>query len=135
MWLVTSVNAVAAVASDDSSFSSYWKRFPWRDLWRGVVFWSLIFAIRYVWNLFRQKKRVASSEKSHPTLEEMVYNQETITKLGGRTDKYEWNQNEAEVEISIPVEMHVKKMHVVVSFAPSSLKVQVEGINVGIILK
>jgi len=127
MWLMTSINAVA---SDDSFFSSYWKRFPWRDLWRGVVFWSFIFAIRYVWNLYRQKKRVASSDKAHPTLEEMVYNQETITKLGGRTDKYEWNQNEAEVEISIPVETHVKKMHVVVSFTPSSLKVQVEGINV-----
>jgi hypothetical protein len=46
-------------------------------------------------------------------------------KIGGETEKYSWDQNETEVEISLPVDQSTKKKNVEILFKPRRLLVQV----------
>ena len=90
---------------------------PWMHNALGVIVASLLFVLSYFfWNWYsKQDKKDDFSYNSKTESEdgEKEFDQAAIEKifspsssvdtLGGSTDRYEWNQNEKEVEIYIPV--------------------------------
>ena len=52
---------------------------------------------------------------------------EGVVEYGGETDRYEWNQTEEEVNVSIKLPKEVTKKDIICDIKPDSLKVSIRG--------
>jgi|EP00945_MAST-04E_sp_MAST-4E-sp1_P008833 hypothetical protein len=108
-------------------------RYPWENLWRGVLFWGAVFLVHLYWKQRRENAKPAVAEPeagpespAEGGLEAILKQQaDPNVKIGGETEKYSWDQNETEVEISLPVDQSTKKKNVEILFKPRRLLVQV----------
>ena len=116
------------------SSSSQFGRYPWENMWRGVLFWCLVFLAHWYWKQWWRKR---GALEPHPDqavtppeggLETILKQQaDPNVKIGGKTDNYSWEQTETVVEISLPVRPSTTKKDVNISFKPKRLLVQFNG--------
>lgn len=90
-----------------------------------------------MWMIFNDDKKAKKDREGVPDDEsegeyfrKLLEQQSRNDFLEGKTDKYEWRQNDREIDMSIDVESTLKSKDITVVFKTNSLKLNVKGTNV-----